>query len=176
MKHLMIPFALFSLNLLFSAPAKADFKFQQGQFSISATLKDNSTTPATVTPLFTLKGSALWTIDLANYNSETAQVTIQRKTFPCDETYSYTDYRCEIDNTKFQQMLDDLVRHDANFLKAQDIIKRYYDNSYYSDNFKINLGRQRQTSPGTEKRVLDDPDNDNLSVEFETTNYGMQDM
>ena len=177
MKHLMIPFALFSLNLLFSAPAQADFKFQQGQFSISASLKDTSTTPAKVTPIFTLKGSALWTTDEANYGAETAQVTIQRTTYQCDEAFSYSDvYRCEIDKTKFQQMLDDLITHDPKFQTAQDIIKRYYDDSYYYDNFKIYLGKLNQNVEDTETKVMTDPDNANLSVEFEIKNHGMHDL
>lgn len=176
-KHLMIPFALFALNVLFSAPAQADYKFQQGQFSINATLKDQTTDPDTVTPAFKLKGSVLWTIDEDNYGTETAQITIQRKTYECDYVYSYSDdYTCEITGTKFQQMLDELVTHDANFLAAQQLIKNYYDNTYYNERFEIPVGKLNQNSEDTKTSELRDPTNRRRSVSFEIKNTGMHDF
>jgi len=177
-KYLVVSFVLFTANVLLSAPVRADdLKLYQGQFSIRATLKNTATIPPTLTPLFNLSGSAFWVKDETSNISDTAEITLRRTTYKCDEVYSYTTkYRCEVEAPNFQKMLSELSTHDANFEVAKDVVRRYYEDGYYYDTFSILLGKMNQTDEQGEVTQLKDPANKDLSVEFEIKNTGMHDL
>lgn len=164
MKHLFFTLTLLVSNLCFAI----NYELKEGSFSLSASLHDASSDSTTPTPVFNLSGAVLWIEDEDGQELPTAQITIRRTTYECDElSYDYTEHLyCGLHGPKFLEILDNAISDDASFAEARALIERYFDEAPYDTTFNIPLGMlEQKTEMQTQSEIID-PKNADRSVIF----------
>lgn len=170
MKRLIIAFALFSSSLSYAD----NYTFKQSQFTVTAVLKSTDNDATKPAPAFTFTGLATWTENADGYSSPTAQITIRRTTYNCDEADVDYDnnYSCSLNGATLLQILDEVATRDEKYADAVALLKNYYDNTYYGS-FSLSLGNSSQTATTSDTNDVEDADGSNMEVETTVTTSGM---
>jgi hypothetical protein len=169
----MIPLA-FTLVLLFSSLSlAAEYSFKESHFSVDGFFIKTDPVKDPI-PAFNFTGRALLIEDADKPYQPTAQITIRRTTYDCDDVnFTYkSEFSCSLSSAKFLQILDEVASRQGPYDAAIAVLKNFFKAHYYDD-FTISMGSVGQTIDEQTRSEFIDPLDIDASVETTVNNSGL---
>ncbi len=167
---------VFTLVFLFSGLSlAANYSFKESHFSVAGLFKKTSPEQAPV-PAFNFTGSALVSEDSDDPRLTKAQITIRRTTYDCDDVvngYQQSQYSCVLSSAKLFQILDEVATRQAQYDASIEVLRKYFNNPSYSENYTIPIGSDNQPTDEQITSDFEDPTGSNATVQTTIINSGL---